>query len=260
MKYKFVIIGAGNVAHYFATALHESGHSILQIYNQTEKNAIVLGQKVGADYTTHINEINPSADIYLIALKDEAIEEIALALPLKNKLILHTSGTQTLNIISLNNKNRSAVFYPLQTFSKEVVMVNKKFPILIESALQSDQLLLENLALQLGNEPRLTTETERKHIHLAAVFACNFSNQMMVEADKILTENDISFKILLPLINETIQKLNYIKPYKSQTGPAKRLDFDTMQKQEVLLANNTEALTIYKLISLAIMNQQKKQD
>jgi predicted short-subunit dehydrogenase-like oxidoreductase (DUF2520 family) len=247
-----VIIGAGNVGWHLGNELYSNGFNIVQVYNRTESKALKLAKKVEAKSTKHLGRIVSNADLYIIAVSDDIINEIALKLKnrIKTGLVVHTSGTNSFKILNPYFK-RTGNFYPLQTFSKKRKVNFSNIPIFIQGRLKKDRDLLLKLGQKLSNNTRLLKDSQKAPLHLSAVIANNFTNHLLGQAKTILEANDLPFDVLTPLIYETIAKLTEMDPKKAQTGPAKRGDFEVIQKHLPLLKGE-DAKLLYKLISTSI--------
>ena len=248
-----VLLGAGNVAYHFYNAFKNAeGVTISQWYNRTTQNIIKYQNEV--DICKNINELK-EADIYLIAVSDDAIAKLSSKLPFTDKLVVHTSGS--LNVHELDRKNRRGVFYPLQTFSKDVEIDFKNVPICLEVIDKSDFKTLKQLAEEIHSPSyRISTE-QRQTLHLAAVYVNNFTNQLYRIAHEITDIKNINFDILKPLILETAKKIQNVSPYMAQTGPAKRGDKKTIKKHLKLLEDEMHK-DIYKLLTKAIQDTHGK--
>ncbi len=249
-----VFIGAGNVATNLAIAFHSKGIKILQIISRDVEHAKLLADKISASYSNILDEINPNADLYIISINDDAIINIASSLKIKNSLIVHTSGSVDMNVL-INTSTNCGVFYPLQSFSKDTLVDFNNIPFCIEANTIEDRRMLTELAQILSNDVREINSEERKIIHLAAVFANNFSNYMYLIAEELLSKHNLSFDILKPLINQTAMKINNRNPEKTQTGPAKRNDLKLIEKHLSLLKDTPEYYEIYKIISKNIVDK-----
>lgn len=249
---KIVFVGAGNLATNLAKAFCAQQIKITQIYSRTEQSAMTLAQAVGASYTTVPEEIVNDADIYIVALKDDALLELMprILLGKENALMVHTSGSLPLSV--WGSTLRQGVFYPLQTFSKQRIVDFKDIHIFIESNSSRDYSLLANLASKISNEVCELSSEKRRQLHLAAVFANNFTNHMYALADKLLHQYDLPFSYILPLIEETERKIHTLSPKDAQTGPAVRYDEKIINKHLELLSDEPMMQDIYKLISKSI--------
>lgn len=242
-----VLLGAGNVAtHLFKAFQHSETITVAQWYNRS-RSAISSYTNL-VEITDDLTKLK-EADIYILAVSDDSIAELSQNLPFENRLIAHTSGSVSMH--QLDKKNEIAVFYPVQTFSKDADVDFSEIPICVEVYQKHNLQLLKNLAIGLGSKPyRLNTE-QRQRLHLAAVFVNNFSNQLYRIAHEITDIETIEFDILKPLILETAKKVQNISPYMAQTGPAKRNDKKTI-KRHLKQLENDEHKAIYKLLTASI--------
>ncbi|MFZ4401185.1 MAG: Rossmann-like and DUF2520 domain-containing protein [Bacteroidales bacterium] len=248
---KVVIIGAGNLAVNLAMSFHSNGLQIVQIVNRTKANAAKLASKINTSFTDNFNEIDLSADLYVIAVSDEAISAILCKLKLRDKLVVHTAGSVDMNILSTITVN-FGVFYPLQTFSTSDIIDFSNIPICLEANSLTNESLLIDLSEKLSNNIQIINTEKRKIIHLSAVIASNFSNYMYLVASDILTENRLSFDLLKPLIQRTAEKIQNHSAHNAMTGPAKRNDNTVINEHIKLLENNKNYQDLYKLISNCI--------
>lgn len=248
---KIVLIGAGNVATRLGAALNKAGHTISQIYNRTEAHARTLGELLQSPFTFNVEEIDSEADCYIFSLKDDVIESVAASIQPNNGLWLHTSGSMPADLFCQKNK-RYGVFYPLQTFSKEREVDFRSIPFFIESPSPQDEELIKTLAESISDKVYIMSSDKRKYMHLAAVFACNFTNHLYLLAEQLLEKNGIPGEVILPLIDETAQKIHSMTPREAQTGPAVRNDRSVIDKHMKLLNNQPEMQEIYELLSRSI--------
>lgn len=234
-KTKIGIIGKGNVGTHLFKALKE--------FIPCE---IVDSRK--------IKDLDSEYDIAIICVKDDIIEEIATLLKGKAKMIVHTSGSVPMSALS-GAAEAIGVFYPLQTFTKDIPLNYKEIPFFIEGNSQKTISVLKELAGEISNKVLEADSEKRKSLHLASVFACNFSNALVMMADEILQNEELDYKILLPLMKQTIKKLNQTDPLKAQTGPASRKDFSTISRHKEMLINNPEMQEIYQKFSNYIIEK-----
>ena len=246
------IIGAGNLATQLGLALYKEGYLIFQVYSRSQKNASVLSKNIKAEAITDLKKLSTDSTIYIIAIKDDAIESVAKQLKLKDKIVVHTSGSLSIEVLKKSSKNYG-VFYPLQTFSKEKQSNFKTIPICIEANNSNTSTTLEYFAKSISGNVKKVNSEQRKKIHLAAVFACNFSNHMYAIAERLLAKDKLSLDLLKPLIEETANKIKENKPSKVQTGPAARNDKKTMAAHLKLLSKEKDLQKIYELISKSIV-------
>ncbi len=247
---RIVLIGSGNVATHLAKALRDAGNEIVQVYSRTLENARVLGEGLSAKFTDNIQDIDPSADIYIFSVKDDVIAEILSAMPSTKGVWVHTAGSVPMDVFASYTKN-FGIIYPLQTFSKKREINFSEVPVFIEGSSDSVCSILENLAKSISQNVRFLSGEKRRHLHLAAVFACNFTNHMYVLAEEIIGKENIPFDVLNPLIDETAAKVKVISPKQAQTGPAVRFDEEVMEKHRQLMVDG-EVKEIYKLLSKSI--------
>lgn len=249
------LIGAGNLATHLGLALIEN-HRIVQVFSKTEEHASVLGNRLNCPYTNNLSEISTDADLYIIAVKDFAIQSIIESVDFGDQLVVHTSGSISISVFS--NKNYG-VFYPLQTFSKEKAVNFDEIPILIEANKKHNRSILKSLATSISNKVIPVNSEERLRIHLAAVFACNFVNHFYYIAGQILKDQQLTLDLLKPLILETASKAVSGAPALAQTGPAVRNEKVVMDKHLKLLVNHPEWSKLYQLISENIYNTYKNE-
>ena len=247
-----VLFGTGNVATHLFKAINSSQNfKIIQVYNHLPSSLEEYSHTVKT--TTDLNEVVP-ADIYLLALKDEIIPAIAKQINYKKALILHTSGATPLSVLdAFNNKG---VFYPLQTFSKKKDLDITKVPFCIEAGDQKNLLIIEELAGELSENVYHINSDQRKSLHLAAVFVCNFVNFLYGQGAEICKQNDVPFEILKPLIFETSEKIQDLDPLEAQTGPAKRGDTGVIKMHLEQLGGYQNK--IYQLLTESIQHQHGK--
>lgn len=249
-----VIIGAGNLATNLAKALYCKGFRIVQVYSRTEEAANALAQQVEADYTTNLGEINMSARLYIVALKDSAFEELLPAIVAgkpKDALLVHTAGSLPMSIWQ-GQVEHYGVFYPMQTFSKQRETDFAGIPFFIEASSPTDVELLKNVAGTLSDRVYEADSEQRKSLHLAAVFCCNFTNHMYALSARLLKKYDLPFDVMLPLIDETARKVHELEPKDAQTGPAVRYDENVIGNHLKMLSDDPGMQKLYELISRSI--------
>ena len=251
---KIVIIGSGNVATHFIKLLIKKGHEIVQLVGRNEETLKKISLKYLISYVTDFKLINPNADIYLICVSDDEIEKVAKQIKLNDKIVLHTSGSVSLKTIQKSSLN-TGVLYPLQTFSLDDKVKWSKIPLLIEGCNK----VVENEIIQFANSISkkviVLNSIQREKMHLAAVMVNNFSNHFYTLANDFLEKEKIPhFKLLFPLMQQTIKKTKKIKPVSAQTGPAKRNDKKVISKHLEILNKHPETRKIYSSISESIIN------
>ncbi|MDD3510904.1 MAG: DUF2520 domain-containing protein [Fermentimonas sp.] len=253
---KIVFIGSGNLATHLSVALKKSGNDIVQIFSKSIENAKLLASKLDAEPVDNIKSIRSEADLYIFSVKDDALLEVVKSMPLTGGIWVHTSGSLPLNLLSANKSEGYGVFYPLQTFSKSREVDFRSIPIFIEGESYHTQNILEETAKSISGNVRVLDSDNRCYLHLAAVFANNFSNHMYLLAAEILNHHDIPFDVLKPLIRETAAKVMEMDPKSAQTGPAIRYDEKIIQKH-IDLIKDSDTKEIYKLLSKSINKHSK---
>ncbi len=250
MSKSIVIIGSGNVATHLGNALKQGGFSVDIVYSRDGQKATALAHQLGAIPYTQLELLPTHADLYLIAVKDAVIEDVAGLLPVVDGLVVHTSGTTPMSVLAKHK--RAGVFYPLQSLSKNTPVSIGDIPLLLEATHAGDLAILESIAKQCGATTLTVNSEDRKTVHLAAVFANNFSNYLYTVAEQILSTKGISIDILKPLILETARKVQHHAPSKVQTGPAMRNDIPTMEMHLKLMEQMPQYQKIYELLSKGI--------
>jgi predicted short-subunit dehydrogenase-like oxidoreductase (DUF2520 family) len=250
------LIGSGNVAWHLASVFVEKGNSIAEIYSRSLVNAQALSSELGAGVAQdHLDFSQSLSKLFVIAVKDDAIAEVVenLKLP-KDALLVHTSGSQSIEILNQAQEKgiEIGVFYPLQTFSKAKKVDFSQIPICIESSHSASLDLLKQLAQSLTVHVLEINSKQRKRIHLAAVFACNFSNHLWAIASELLQYEGLSLALLKPLILETLEKAFEIQPKPAQTGPARRHDFQTLSEHFKSLDEFPIWKQVYQVMSASI--------
>lgn len=248
-----VIFGAGNVATHLFTALSKAKNfRVIQVYNHREENLRFFRDKTKT--TSNLDEV-VSADIFLLALKDEAIPAVAKKIQKKNaEMVLHTSGATPLSALSRFEKH--AVLYPLQTFSKNRPIDFSTIPLCLEGNSPLVLQEIKSLAEELSTNIYEISSEQRKSLHVAAVFVNNFVNYLYTEGEGICKENELPFEILHPLILETASKATGFSPAEAQTGPAKRKDTEIIKTHLEQLHGDRKK--IYQLLTESIHNLHGK--
>jgi predicted short-subunit dehydrogenase-like oxidoreductase (DUF2520 family) len=253
---RITLIGSGNVATHLGAAFKNAGHHIIQVYSRDIQQAALLAYHVKAVPVDSIAQINADTDVFIIAIKDDAIGHVAQALSSFQKLILHTSGSTGLDVL-LKCTSMAGVFYPLQTFSKTKELDFSTVPLCIEAPDAGTIKLIKELAQTVSNHVYEVDSARRQVLHLGAVFACNFPNYLYSIAQQLLAKNNLDFDMIRPLIAETADKVIAHLPSAVQTGPAVRNDIETMNKHLEMLQNEPYAQQIYELLSQGIIKMDK---
>ncbi|MDT0607341.1 Rossmann-like and DUF2520 domain-containing protein [Croceitalea rosinachiae] len=248
----FVLIGTGNVAtHLFNAFLNVDEVAIKQVFGRNRETLKYFSEH--CSITTNIDAI-VNADIYLIAVTDDEIASVSEIVSRKPGIVAHTSGS--ISMASIRSK-RKGVFYPLQSFTKNKEIDFTKIPICIEASDEKGLSTLNTFANFLTESVNEISSEKRKKLHLAAVFANNFSNHLFQIAQELCETESLPFELIQPLILETVDKLSVLNPKKAQTGPARRNDVLTMQ-QHLDELNNPIHKKIYQLLSQSIKETYEK--
>ena len=252
---RVVFVGAGNLATRLSLEMRKSGMSIGQVYSHTSEHAKILADELGCGWTVVPEDIVEDADLYVFSLKDAVLQDVIARVKPNNGLWVHTAGSMPISVFE-GLTARYGVVYPLQTFSKSREVDFKKIPFFLEANSSEDEKVLGEVARALSSDVRFLSSEKRKKLHLAAVFACNFTNHMYALAEKILEEQQIPGEVLLPLIDETAAKVHVMSPVRAQTGPAIRYDENVINKHMAML-KDPDMRNLYELISRSIHKEAR---
>lgn len=252
------LIGAGRVAGHLGPALVNAGLTITQVYSRRIDQAARLGKILQAPPIANLTRIKPDADLYLLAIADDGISDVAQQLfhllP-PNAALAHTSGATPLEALQVGFAH-TGVFYPLQTFSADRSIDVYQVPFCLEANTEVFGRALEVLARRISRHTAFVNNHQRNTLHVAAVFANNFTNYLLTIAHDVCAEQSLPFDLLRPLILETARKVQTLPPEEAQTGPARRGDQSTMQRHRQYLDTHHPALTeLYTHLSEAILSR-----
>ena len=260
---KVAMIGAGRVAWHVGLALQWSGAEVVEVWSKSRTAAEALAQRIGCRYTWGTLDVATcEADLYVIAVKDAVLADVIRQLHhgRERALFAHTAGSMPLSLFGDAGHSRGGVFYPMQTFSKEREVDFTKVHFFIEASQEEDANVLTDLANALTEDESFvhpSTSASRRQLHLAAVFACNFVNHCCTLADDLLADAGLDFKVLLPLLDETVAKLHELPPLEAQTGPAVRCDENVMGVHRSMLIDKPALQELYMLLSRSIQRYDK---
>lgn len=248
-----VLVGAGNLATNLAKALYRKGFRIVQVYSRTLESAKTLADAVEAEYTTDLRDLSGDAKLYIVSLKDAVLSQLLpqMVAGKQNALWVHTAGSIPMDIWK-GLVERYGVFYPMQTFSKQREVDFSEIPVFVEGSTPENTNFLKDVAAALSHRVYEADSERRKSLHLAAVFACNFTNHMYALAAGLLEKYQLPFDVMLPLIDETARKVHKLSPKQAQTGPAVRYDENVINRHLQMLADNPRLQEIYKILSESI--------
>lgn len=254
-----VLLGSGNVATHLGRAFKMAGQTIVQVWSRHIDHARELADTLAAEAISEIDDVSVSADLYIISVKDEAIRSVAAKLKVGDKLIVHTAGSTGIEVLE-GVSSRIGVFYPLQTFSKSNAVDFRQIPIAIEANSPEDSAVIRAIADRLSEKVMELNSHKRKTLHVAAVFACNFTNHLFAISQELLKADHLDFDLLRPLIAETADKIQLNDPENVQTGPALRQDNETIRSHMEMLRKNPELMEIYKQLSQSIVNLHQRSE
>ena len=247
-SFEIVIIGAGRLATHLGLAFFRKGLKVAQVYNRTADKGQKLAKKLGASFINDLSEVTLSADLYFLAVSDSVLEDLSSRLRLRDKLVVHSSGTMGMEILTPISSN-IGVFYPVQTFSHNKRINFRKVPVCIEGNTKFSVEQLEILAGKITDSVHYLNSDKRRILHLGAVFASNFTNFLYAVTEELLLAHDIPLTFRESLILKTAMNVRQGKLITSQTGPAVRGDDKVLDKHRMMLADHPEYLAIYNLIS-----------
>ncbi len=247
---RIVIVGSGNVATHLAPALDRENDVVQVVARSIESASRVSALTRGARPCADISEIEPDADFYIVSVNDDAVGAVAEAMPRVSGVVAHTSGSVPMGALE-GASARVGVFYPLQTFSREATVEVERVPFFIEGNTPACAEELAELARTVSKSVEFADSDRRSVLHLAAVFACNFSNYMWGCADRILADAGLTLEVMRPLLEVTLDKAMTLGPRAAQTGPARRHDYGVMSAQSAKLPQDLSK--IYDILSQGII-------
>ncbi|WP_153799716.1 Rossmann-like and DUF2520 domain-containing protein [Foetidibacter luteolus] len=245
-----VIIGTGNVAAVLGRLMVRCGHTVLQVWGRNEQHAIALANELGCTAIANLKDIAGNASLYMIAVADKAIEHVASSLSLNNRLVVHTAGSVSRNVLKSASDNYG-VIYPLQSIRKENEHI-PVIPLLVDGSDEAVTTILLSFAQTLSAVTGVVNDEQRLSLHIGAVVTSNFTNHLYTLAKSFCEKQNVPFGYLLPLIEETATRLRHHAPEGMQTGPAVRSDVTTIQNHLVLLSSYPQLQQLYKIMSESI--------
>lgn len=247
-QWSFTLVGAGNVAWHLGRALLQKGYVIKQVLDRTASSSKQLAAELKAESSGTPENGIAGTDACLICVSDDAISSVIEQLKPGNCFLLHTAGSVPLDVFK-NYAGNYGVLYPLQTFTKGRPLDYSRIPFLTEANTPENLNLVNQIASSVSQHVMEADSTRRLFIHLAAIFASNFSNHMYVLAEKLAGEYNMPFDLLKPLIAETTAKAMDMSPQKAQTGPAARGNVKVIEKHLALLNDHPGMQELYRSIS-----------
>ena len=244
---KVVMIGSGNVATVLGGKMVAAGHDMVQVVARRREPAAFLAGEWGCAYTAQWEEIDPAADIYIVAISDRGLERLGDVLSLPGRLVVHTAGAVSVSAL-LPVSVHSGVLYPLQSL-KAAVRPFPEIPLLVDAHRPEDLPVIEAFAGTLSRQVRRADDSDRLKLHLGAVVVNNFSNFLYTLTDEFCRREGVDFSLLQPIIRETAERLNRFPPRDMQTGPAVRGDETTIESHLKLLSNYKDIKELYSLFT-----------
>ena len=244
---KVTLLGTGNVASWLVFALNKAGITIQQIYGRTFEKCQYLALSCGAEPTDDLSKLKDNSDLYIFSLKDDAYQEVISSIPFQLSLAAITAGSVSQEILS-PIADQYGVIYPYQTLTQGIDFKTVNVPLCIEGNNKETAQILLDFGQKISDNVQYINEVQRKKLHLAAVFASNFGNAMYGIGFDLLEKEGIDPKALLPLLHNTLDKLQSLHPWQSQTGPARRGDTEVM-RQHLKNLKETDLQNIYTLLS-----------
>ncbi|CAN5574743.1 DUF2520 domain-containing protein [soil metagenome] len=249
------ILGSGNMAFCLGTALMDAGYIVHEIIARNPKEGKKLSHLLHAKWKSDLHQMEGNADCYFVCLQDNAIASVITEFPVKFKMLIHTSGSISIDVFK-NYEGDFGVFYPVQTIKKDITPDWKNTPVCIEANDRQSLKTLQLIAASISKKIYPLNSEQRLNLHLAAVFANNFSNACFSMSEEITKASGLPFDLLRPLILSTALNVQQTSPVKVQTGPAKRNDLKVLKKHQALLDESPELLKIYRLLSRYISEEQ----
>jgi len=256
---KIALIGAGNLATVLGHALYNAKHNIVQVYSRTMAAAKQMAERLNAVPTDDLETITNDADLYIIALKDSVLHEVIgkICPNRSEKLFVHTAGSMPIDVFR-GRTERYGVLYPMQTFSKTRIVDFRNIPVFVEANSISTMQTIIGVAQSVSDNVQELSSADRRYLHLAAVWACNYVNHCYDLAAEVLQKVGLPFDVMLPLTDETARKIHELSPREAQTGPAIRYDENIIEAQMQLMNDNPKAQKIYELMAKSIHEKSKK--
>lgn len=243
-KTNISIVGSGNVATHLALALYGAGCTIRQVLSRSFEHAQMLARRVDAQPINQWQRLDEDADVYLLAVTDSALYDLALDLRLQQALVIHTSGSTPASVLKPISRRYGVVWSP-QTFVRDIAMNYRRLPLCIEGNNPEVEAAIETLMTLVSPCIHHLTYEQRLRAHLASVWVSNFVNAINATAQDIMQEGGLDFEMLRPLAEQTLRKWDYGNLWMQQTGPAIRHDEKTLNAQRRQLLEHPELLKLY---------------
>ncbi len=253
---KIVLIGAGNVATALGRLFYKNGLQIIQVVGRSEAGTKKLAEELQCTYTLLIQEVSKEADIYIIAIPDDAVSKIADNLRLPDKIVVHTAGTLSIGAIK-NISENTGVIWPLQSLRKEIVDL-PEIPFVMDGSNEYVNMFLNRLLSEISENVIMLKEEDRIKLHLSAVVVSNFTNHLYALTQEYCDQNNLPFEFLHPLISETASRLDKHEAKNVQTGPSVRGDKESVSSHIKLLEQYPAFQSLYKQFDESIRKMYDK--
>jgi len=253
-----IMIGSGNTATVLGKLLVQKGIRVKQVWSRNPEHGLALADQLNAQSIDSFAQLTTEADLCILAVADQAIESIAAQLKLKRKVLVHTAGSVSMDVLKGASPNYG-ILYPLQSLRKELDEL-PEIPFLIDGNSDEVKTFLEDVALQLSGKASFANDEQRFNLHLGAVIVSNFTNHLYAITEQFCKDQQVSFSLLHPLIKEVAQRLQFDSAYHMQTGPASRGDIATIHKHLQLLEQNPQLQRLYQTLSDSILQMYHKKD
>jgi predicted short-subunit dehydrogenase-like oxidoreductase (DUF2520 family) len=241
---RVTLIGSGNIATVLGKKIMESGHTIVQVYSRNTGHAKTLANELSAEA---VDKIDDKADMYIVAVADDALQNISSWMKPVNGFVVHTAGSVSIDVLKDVSPNYG-VLWPLQSVRKETLNT-PVLPILIDANNPWNKMKLKGFAQSFADSVTEANDEERRKLHLAAVITNNFSNYIFSLTEKYCIDEGVDFKLMIPLLAETVSRMQDHSPSDLQTGPAVRNDASTIEKHRGLLENYPDLLEVYEFFT-----------
>lgn len=249
---KIVIIGTGNAATVLGRKFLAAEHEILQVYGRNQLHAELIADTLSTTYTTNLSHLNSTADIYIIAISDTSISTLVADLQLDKKLVVHTAGSVSKDVLQPCSKNYG-ILYPLQSLRREMTVL-PEIPFLVDGNTEDTRTMIADFAATLSNQVQYAGDEQRLQMHVAAVIVSNFTNHLYTLARQYCMQEKVDFNMLLPLITAIADRLYQFAPDEVQTGPAIRRDEATIQKHLDILKQHESLKELYEVFTKSIQS------
>lgn len=247
----YSILGTGNMAGFLLRRLSGCGHSCAGIWGRNRDKALALALAWNVPVYGELAAVNDGPDICFLALSDDALEEVAAQLSFRSTLLVHLSGTAGLGLLERGAAHCGAL-WPVFSILKNDPIAHNNFPVVWEGNGTTARRMLAALAVDIGNNGYEASTGQRRALHLAAVFANNFTNYLCGVAQDICGTEQLPTALLSPILQQTLERAQRLPARSVQTGPARRGDSKTLDAQRALLAGHSDWLHVYNALSAAI--------